>query len=580
VNAGRAAVAPLRSAPFRRYLLGQLPSLTGSWAQVVALSWWVESLDPKALGWVVALQFLPSLVLGPWFGVVADRHDRRRLLILAECGLGLVAAAYALTSLTGALTLPVICVLATAWGVINALDTPARRSLVPALVPPDQAASASALTGTVLLLGMTAGSALGGALVAAAGVTAAFAVNAASFLADIAVLSTIRAGASPRVKRAPRQVREGFSYVAHTPRLRAPLVALALIATLAFTMQVSVPALVRVSFAGGPAQLGAALTALAAGSLTGTLIRAARGTPGPRALPLATAIMTCGLAATTIAPALPAALAGLATVGIGWSCFLGTAIAVLQSADPRMLGRVMSLFAVVLLGGMSAGAPVASSLSASLGPRAPFIAGTAAAIAALAVASRGAGPASGRPARQLAGLSAGPVATPDRHVIKAGRGRRRRTGPAREVTLGARHREHRAPRRRRRRALHRRPHRRAARTGPRTGPGGPDPAGAGAERSCQRRCPVSTLGCGHRVRPRVHPAPHRCGWQPARRRGQRCRAGRLRRQQPAVHHPGGRERVDHRPGERPTAVVRADPPARSPRRQPRPADTGRGRARG
>jgi len=160
-----------------------------------------------------------------------------------------------------------------------------------------------------------------------------------------------------------------------------------------------------VSFAGGPAQLGAALTALAGGSLTGTLIRAARGTPGPRALPLATAIMTCGLAATAIAPALPAALAGLATVGIGWSCFLGTAIAVLQSADPRMLGRVMSLFAVVLLGGTSAGAPVASSLSASLGPRAPFIAGTAAAIAALAVASRGAGPASGRPARQLAGLS-------------------------------------------------------------------------------------------------------------------------------------------------------------------------------
>ena len=127
MKAGRTAVAPLTSAPFRRYLLGQLPSLTGSWAQVVALSWWVVSLDPKALGWVVALQFLPSLVLGPWFGVVADRHNRRRLLMLAECGLGLIAAGYALASLAGVLTLPVIYVLATAWGVINALDTPARR---------------------------------------------------------------------------------------------------------------------------------------------------------------------------------------------------------------------------------------------------------------------------------------------------------------------------------------------------------------------------------------------------------------------------------------------------------------------
>ena len=386
MRAGRAAVGPLSSPPFRRYLLGQLPSLTGSWAQVVALSWWVESLDPKALGWVIALQFLPSLVLGPWFGVVADRHNRRRLLMLAEGGLGLVAAAYALASLAGVLTLPVIYGLATAWGVINALDTPARRALVPALVPPHQAASASALTGTVLLIGMAAGSAVGGALVAAAGVTAAFAVNAASFLADVAVLSTIRPGPSPRVKRAPRQVREGLSYVAHTSELRAPLLTLALIATLAFTMQVSVPALVRQSFAGGPAQLGAALTAFAAGSLTGTLVRAARGMPGPRALPLATAIMAGGLAVTAVAPVLPAALASLAAVGIGWSCFLGTTIAILQSADPRMLGRVMSLFALVLLGGSSAGAPVASSLATSLGPRAPFFAGTAAAIAALAVA--------------------------------------------------------------------------------------------------------------------------------------------------------------------------------------------------
>jgi MFS family permease len=389
VTVGRAAVAPLRSAPFRRYLLGQLPSLTGSWTQVVALSWWVESLNPKALGWVVGLQFLPSLVVGPWFGVVADRHDRRRLLMLAECGLGLVAAAYALASLAGVLTLPVIYLLATAWGVINALETPARRALVPALVRPDQAASASALTGTVLLIGMAAGSALGGILVTTVGVTAAFGVNAASFLADVVVLRTIRAGESPKVNRASRQVREGLRYVANRPELRAPLLALALIATGAFTMQVSVPTLVHLVFVGRPGALGAALTALAAGSLTGTLVRAARGIPGPRALPMATAIMACGLAVTAVAPVLPAALTRLVIVGIGWSCFLGTVIASLESAESRMLGRVMSLFALVLLGGTSAGAPVASFLAGSLGPRSPFFVGTAVAIAALAIAVSG-----------------------------------------------------------------------------------------------------------------------------------------------------------------------------------------------
>jgi MFS family permease len=400
------AVAPLSSPAFRRYLAGQLPSVTCSWAQVVALSWVVVELDRRALGWVVALQFLPSLVLGPWFGAVADRHDRRRLLMLAESGLGMVALAYAVASATGALTMPVIYVLAPAWGVINALDTPARRALLPALVTPDRAASASALAGTVLLLGMTAGSALGGALAATAGVTAAFAVNAASFLADVIVLHTIRPSASPLARRAPRQVRDGLSYVWHTPALRAPLLALAVIGTLAFTMQVSVPTLMRGSFGGGPSLIGTAFMMVTAGSLAGALIAAARGTPGPQALELAAMIMAGSMAVTAVAPTVPTVLAGLAGVGFAWSLVLTSVIAVLQPADPRMLGRVMSLFALVLLGSTSTGGPIASFVATSIGPRAPFVFGAGAAIAGIVVtrvnrrAARGAHGATARvPAR-------------------------------------------------------------------------------------------------------------------------------------------------------------------------------------
>ena len=381
----RTAAAPLASPAFRRYLTGQLPSVTCSWAQVVALSWIVVELDRRALGWVVALQFLPSLALGPWFGAVADRHDRRRLLMLAESGLGIVALAYTLASAAGKLTMPVIYLLATAWGVINALDTPARRALLPRLVTPDQAASASALAGTVLLLGMTAGSALGGMLVATAGATAVFAVNAASFLADVALLHTIRPCPSPLVSRAPRQIRDGLSYVWHTPVLRAPLLALAVTGTLAFTMQVSVPTLIRASFGGGPSLIGTAFTVMTAGSLAGALIAAARGRPGPRAVGLAATIMAGGMAVTAVAPTVPAALAGLAGIGLAWSLILTSVIAVLQSADPRMLGRVMSLFALVLLGSTSAGGPIAASMAASIGPRAPFLAGAGAAVAAIAI---------------------------------------------------------------------------------------------------------------------------------------------------------------------------------------------------
>jgi MFS family permease len=381
--------APLRSPAFRRYLLGQVPSVTCSWVQVVALSWIVVDRYPAALGWVVALQFAPSIILGPWFGALADRNDRRRMLMLAEAGLGLIAAGYAVAAATESLTLPLICMLATAWGVLNALDTPARRALVPALVGRAHAASASALMGVVLLLGMSAGSALGAALVASTGSAAAFAVNAASFMFDVVLLSTIRIGASPRVDRAPRQMREGLAYVWRSPELRLPLLALAILATLAFTVQVSVPTLLRSSFAGGPLLVGAGFTAVTAGGLAGTAVAAARGAPGSRSLRRASIAMAAAMVLSVVAPTVPIALAALAGIGFAWSLFVASTVAVLQTAEPSMLGRVMSWLAVVLVGGMAAGGPLAGLAAALAGPRAPFVLGTAAAVAAAAIVRPG-----------------------------------------------------------------------------------------------------------------------------------------------------------------------------------------------
>jgi len=383
---GHPAVAALRVTGFRRYLAGQLPSITCSWAQVVALSWAVVERDPHALGWLVALQFTPSLLLGPWFGAIADRHDRRRLLMLAEAGLGLVALCYALASAAGVLGLPLIYVLATTWGVINALDTPARRSLVPMLVPREAAAGASGLSGTVLLLGMTTGSALGAALITTVGVTTTFAINAASFFADVVLLTTIRVGPSPRVRRAAGQIRAGLSYVWHRPELRSPLLVLAVIATLGFTVQVSVPVFAHVSLHGGASLVGAALTAVTAGSLLGALAAAARGEPGAHAVTGAAGLMAGSLAVTAIAPNVPVALTGLAGVGFAWSSLIAFVLATLQRADPAMTGRVMSLFAVLLLGGMAAGAPLTSAVITLAGPRAALAFGAGATIAVISFA--------------------------------------------------------------------------------------------------------------------------------------------------------------------------------------------------
>jgi len=384
---------------FRLYLAGQLPSVVCSWAQVIAVTVVTVHLNPGALGWIVAAQFVPSLVLGPYFGVIADRHDRRRLLVLAEAGLGVVAIGYSLAYFVGALTLPTLFALATAWGVLNALDTPARRALIPALMP-DAPARSSALSGVVMLIGMTAGSALGGWLVASSGAGVVFVVNAGSFALDVAVLGYL-ARLVPKVtgiSRAPGQMREGVRYVVTTPFLRAPMAALAVIGTLTTTFQVSIPLFMTKTFGGGAATIGTAFAAVSAGSLAGALATAARPPRGSVVVPSAGLLAAC-CAAVALSPNVAWALVGLVAVGVCWSVYLTSTIATLQQADPTFLGRLMSLFAVLLIGSTPIGGPIASALASSVGARAPFVLAAAAAAVGCALVAAAARPATGAPAR-------------------------------------------------------------------------------------------------------------------------------------------------------------------------------------
>lgn len=372
----------------RLYLVGQLPSVVCSWAQVVAVSLVAIRLDPSLLGWVVAAQFFPSLVLGPWFGVLADRHDRRWLLIFAEGGLGLVAVGYATASLLGGLDSGTLLTLAGVWGVLNALDTPARRSMVPSLMP-DAPTLTSAASTIVVLVGMTTGSALGGWLMAISRPESVFALNAVSFAADVVVLHALRRHVhrTAPVPRARGQVREGLRYVLGAPQLRLSLVSFAVIGTFAISFQVSVPLLVTDTFAGDAAAVGAALSSLALGSLVGASWMATRdeGRPMVRS---AAVVLTAGFVAAAAAPTYSVALAALAVIGAAWSVYLTGTLALLQQAAPQYLGRVMSLFAVLLIGSTTVGGPLASALVVWMGARAPFVLGIGAAAVGLAVLSR------------------------------------------------------------------------------------------------------------------------------------------------------------------------------------------------
>jgi hypothetical protein len=250
------------------------------------------------------------------------------------------------------------------------------------LVPNEGAASASALTGTALVLGMALGTALGGTLVTVAGAAAAFAVNAASFFVDVVVLTTIRVGDSPRVRRAPRQIREGIGYVWQAPPLRGAMLTLAIIATFAFTVQASVPVLAREGFNGSPGTIGAFFTAVTGGSLAGTLVFAARGASKRWPLAGTSLAMAAALLVTALSPYAPVAILGLVGVGFSWAYLIGTVLAILQTSEPMLMGRVMSLFGVVLLGGTTIGGPLAAAMTAVAGCRTPFIVGAGSAVIA------------------------------------------------------------------------------------------------------------------------------------------------------------------------------------------------------
>ena len=140
------------------------------------------------------------------------------------------------------------------------------------------------------------------------------------------------------------------------------------------------PILAREGLGGGPGTLGALFTAVTAGGLLGTVLFAARGGPGPRTLARCAFSMAIALLVTALSPGPTLAFVGLAGVGVAWSYLIGTVLAVLQTARPELTGRVMALFAAVLLSGTTVGGPLTTAVTAVAGPRAPFLVGAGATV--------------------------------------------------------------------------------------------------------------------------------------------------------------------------------------------------------
>jgi MFS family permease len=360
---------------YRKFFFGQTTSLVGTWMQTTAQSWLVFTLTHSAtdIGFVVALQTLPVLLLGPYGGVIADRVNKRRLMIVLQSLMGVQAAILAVLSLTHVVTYFDVCVLAVMLGLNNAFENPSRQSFILEMVGPNDLRNAVSLNSTMNNVARAVGPAVAGVLIAAFGEGWCFALNAVSFVAvvgSLVAMDLTKLNPSEPTIRAKGQLREGFRYVARTPILLFPLIMMALVGMLAYEFQVTLPVVAGTVFHGSSAVYGVLMAAMGIGAVIGGLWTAARGKTGIRALIKASLIFGVCMTFAALAPALAIELIALALVGFASVSFLSMANSTLQlGTDPQMRGRVMALWAVAFMGSTPIGGPLIGWITSVAGAR-------------------------------------------------------------------------------------------------------------------------------------------------------------------------------------------------------------------
>jgi MFS family permease len=425
---GRQTFAALANPNYRKFFSGQAISLIGTWMQTVAQSWLVLELTGSAtlLGVVVALQTLPVLLLGPYGGVLADRLDKRKLMMALQSMMGVLALVLGLLSITQVVQLWHVYLLAFLLGMNNCFENPARQSFVLEMVGPKDLRNAVSLNSVLVNAARAVGPAIAGIIIATGGLGICFLVNALSFVAvvySLASMDTSTLQRSAPAARARGQLREGLRYVRGNPRLAIPLLMMAIVGCLTYEFSVTLPVLAKQSFGDQASTYGFMTAAMGVGAVIGGLYVAARGQTGIRSLRNSAAVFTVVLAAAALAPTLWLELVALGLVGAASVGFLSKGNSTLQlAASPQMRGRVMALWAVAFLGSTPIGGPIVGWVSESLGGRAGLGLGALACAAAAGLGALALRRLTGRPvpAVQPAVLSDGSEQAVDSTVTAQG----------------------------------------------------------------------------------------------------------------------------------------------------------------
>jgi MFS family permease len=375
----RGTFASLRNRNFRIYFAAQIVSNIGSWIQITAENWLVLQLAGSglALGITNALQFGPLVFFGLYGGVIADRFDRRRLLIATQSALALLAAATGLLVVTDLIQLWMIWAAALLLGLIMSVDKPALLGFVKDLVGEADLPNAVALNNAVISSGRMIGPVVGGILIASFGMAPSFFVNAISsglVVLALMILDVESLHVIGQAERKSGQVLEGLTYIRNDPVLILTVVSMGVVFVTAYNFQVLLPLFATRMLNGSSELYGIVMSAMGLGAVIGSLLIASWVKPGVLMVALWCGLLGVAYMWLTLPLGVHFALVGMFLLGLAFSFFNVTVASTLQvRARDDVRGRVMATYSIGILGSSLVGSPIAGALADSVGVSRTFL---------------------------------------------------------------------------------------------------------------------------------------------------------------------------------------------------------------
>ena len=367
----------LASVNYRLWFAGALVSNIGTWMQRTAQDWIVltelTDNDAAAVGITMALQLGPQLLLVPWTGLIADRFDKRRILMATQVVMALLGVGLGVLLVLGVATLPIVYGFALALGVTSAIDAPARQAFVSELVSEKDLPNAVSLNSASFNGARLIGPAAAGLLTAALGAGWVFVINGATFAATFVALMLLRRDQlrpAPRAPRGPGQLLEGLRYVRSRPDIMLVMTMVFLIGTFGLNFPIFVSTMAKVEFDHGAGEYGILSSVLAIGSVTGALLAARRERPRLGVIVAAAAGFGSSCVIAALMPSYLGFGISLVLVGFTSITLMTTANSTVQvTTAPSMRGRVMAIYMAIFMGGTPLGAPLVGLVANVAGPR-------------------------------------------------------------------------------------------------------------------------------------------------------------------------------------------------------------------